>query len=75
MKSELFLCGTFVAASVVAIACGGSTHDNPTDGGTEGSSGGSSGEAAAEAVAAAAVSDRTGPSRRTGPPRTSTSSS
>jgi hypothetical protein len=44
MKQALLLCGSFVAASVLAIACGGSTtHNNPTDGGSEGSSGGSSG--------------------------------
>jgi hypothetical protein len=37
------LCGSFVAASILAIACGGSTKNNPADGGPGGSSGGSSG--------------------------------
>jgi hypothetical protein len=43
MKKALLLCGSFVTASVLAIACGGSTKNNPSDAGTEGSSGSSSG--------------------------------
>jgi len=43
MKSSLLLCGSFVAASILAIACGGSTHNNLSDGGPEASSGSSSG--------------------------------
>ncbi len=43
MRKALFVCSSFVAAAVLAIACGSSTRNNPSDGGTEGSSGSSSG--------------------------------
>jgi hypothetical protein len=44
MNKAFLLCGSFVAASVLAIACGGSTtNNNPSDGGPEASSGSSSG--------------------------------
>ncbi|HEX8790464.1 MAG TPA: hypothetical protein VF765_05890 [Polyangiaceae bacterium] len=62
MKRALFVCTSFVAASILAIACGGATRSNATDGGPEDGSGSSSGSSGSSSGASGSSSGGSGSS-------------
>src|SRR5579885_2978643 len=66
MKKTLLLCGAFVAASVLAVACGGSTKNGASSDG--GSSGSSSGASSSSSGASGSSSGASGSSSGSGIP-------